>query len=332
VNHQQLRYLIAVAREHHFGRAAASCFVSQPTLSLGIKKLEDELGVELFVRNPGDALPTPIGAQVVKQAERILREVDVLKTLAREPAHPLAGALRVGVVDTVAPYVMPYALAHISHFASHLELHVETGLPAALSKKLAGGALDGVIDSGALVLPGSNVRMLYKEPFKVVVPAGHPLSEGRVKREALRQERVLLLEKGHGVTEQVLAFLPELAEVGNGGWCCNQSFEGILQMVIAGLGVTVLPCTVACSPLFSKSRLSSVCFEDTQPFRPINLVCRSDCESGELLEVLGQSILATFDSPPVCSHVVRAEEPGLPFELRQLMGSLPGAKNSALTT
>ncbi len=323
MNHQQFRYLIAVAREKHFGRAAESCFVSQPTLSLGIKKLEEELGVELFIRHPGDAIPTPVGYKVLRQAERILREVETLKSVVRDPVHPLVGALRVGVMDTVAPYVMPHALAYITRFAPNVDLHIETGPPAVLAKKLTSGAVDGIIVSTRAALPGTESRLLYQEPFKVVVPTGHPLSCGGVNRESLRRERVLLLDHGRGFTEQLLAFLPELSEAPNGGYRCNQSFEAILHMVVAGIGITVVPCTVACSPLFSRSHLSALCFEDVVPFRPVSLACRPDCEARELLEVLCQSILAALSLPSGCSHVVLAEEPALPIEFRQLP-AVPG--------
>jgi len=309
MNHQQLRYVVAVAREKHFGRAAESCFVSQPTLSLGLKKLEQELGAELFNRGPGGVAPTPLGYRVVQKAMRILQELEALKALVHEPVHPLMGALRVGVVDTIAPYVMPLALSYIEDLAPNVDLGVETGVVDHLSKKLLRGLLDCIVVSAPGSLPDTESRHLYDEPLKVVVPAGHPFGETGVTAESLCRERVLLLERGRGFTEQVLAFLPDLADVADTAYRCRQTFEGILHMVVAGMGITVLPCTAACSELFSRSRLTTLAFSDIQPFRRVVLTCRRGSSAPELMEVVAQAILSAVTSPSGCVHVVPARVP-----------------------
>jgi LysR family hydrogen peroxide-inducible transcriptional activator len=314
MNHQQLRYVVAVAREKHFGRAAESCYVSQPTLSLGLKKLEEELGVELFIRGPGGVTPTPLGYKVVEKAMRIIQEVDALRALVHEPVHPLMGALRVGVVDTVAPYVMPLTLSYIDQLAPNVDLRIETGVAEDLSKKLARGMLDCVVVCAPGSLPETESRHLYDEPLKVVVPAGHAFGKTGVTVEALYRERVLLLERGRGFTEQLLAFLPGLADAADSVYRCRQTFEGILHMVLAGMGVTVLPCTVACSELFSRSRLTTVAFSDIEPYRRVVLTCRSDSLAPELLEVMAQAILTAVTSSSGCAHVVPAGRPELSGE------------------
>ena len=161
----ELRYIVAVAREGHFGRAADSCCVSQPTLSLGVKKLEDELGVLLFERGHHEVLVTPAGRRIVEQAGRILEESNVLKRMARESMDPLAAPLRLGAIYTVGPYLLPALLPAVKERAPHMALIVEESYTAILSKRLHSGALDAAILSLPFEEPGLRAEPLYEEPF-----------------------------------------------------------------------------------------------------------------------------------------------------------------------
>jgi LysR family hydrogen peroxide-inducible transcriptional activator len=239
----ELKYVVAVARERHFGRAARACFVSQPTLSAGVKKLEDELGVRLFERDTGEVLVTPAGARIVAQAQRVLEEAARIPTLASAGRDDLDGPLRLGAIYTVGPYLLPAVLPKLRRAAPRMPLVIEENYTARLRERLKAGELDIIVVSLPFTEPGVISWPVYEEPFMVVMPAGHRWrSRASLKPAELADEPVLMLGPGHCFREQVIEACPACG----GGDAPNVeggSLETIRQMVASGLGISVLPVT-----------------------------------------------------------------------------------------
>jgi LysR family hydrogen peroxide-inducible transcriptional activator len=243
----ELRYIVAVARERHFGRAAAACFISQPTLSVAVRKLEEKLGVVLFERGTGDVLVTPVGERVVEQARRVLDEAAAIPYLASQSQDELSGVLRLGAIYTIGPYLLPHLIPRLRSDAPRMPVQIEENFTAVLSRQLAQGDLDVVILSLPFAEPGIETESLYEEPFVVVMPRGHPLEqETAVSTARLAQEELLLLGPGHCFREQVLLVCPECRRGGLAADSLQRTLEGgsletIRLMVASGMGVTVLP-------------------------------------------------------------------------------------------
>ena len=243
----ELRYVVAVAREKHFGRAAETCFVSQPTLSVAVKKLEEELGVTLFERGPGEVSVTPAGAKIVEQAQRVLEEALRIREIAAAGKDPLAGPLRLGAIYTIGPYLLPKLIPILRRSAPAMQLLIQENFTHRLAEELKSGEVDVILVALPFEQPGVATRAVYDEPFLIAVPKGHPW-EGRkrVTSEELARESLLLLGKGHCFRDQVLEIChtvrgrerSALAKTLEGG-----SLETIRQMVAGGVGVTVLPAT-----------------------------------------------------------------------------------------
>ena len=170
----ELKYVVALAQERHFGRAAQKCFVTQPTLSLALAKLEDELGMKLFERNKNEVLLTARGQAVVEQARKVLDEVGKIQSIARGAQDQLAGALRLGVIPTIGPYILPELVPALKKRAPHMPLNIEENLTGNLAPMLREGELDVVVIALPFAVPGVKTRVVYEEPFSVVVPEGHP--------------------------------------------------------------------------------------------------------------------------------------------------------------
>ena len=245
----ELRYVVAVARERHFGRAASACFVSQPTLSVGVKRLEDALGIQVFERaNRSELRITAMGEAVIEQAQRVLEEVDRLKGIADATRDPLVGALRVGVIYTIGPYLLPALIAELHERAPAMPIEIVEGYTEDLAEQLARGDLDAVVLSLPFAGPGLNVTPVYREPFTVAVPARHPLARReRVPADLLAGNDLLLLGPGHCFRDQVLALCPTCAQ-GPGAGRLQKTLEGgsletMRMMVASGAGVSVLPCS-----------------------------------------------------------------------------------------
>ena len=240
--------VVAVARERHFGRAAESCFVSQPTLSVAIKKLEEELGVVLFERGPGEVMVTPNGERIVEQAQRVLEEAARVKELAASGSDPLAGTLRLGAIYTIGPYLLPKLIPVLRKSAPSMQLLIQENFTHKLAEMLKQGEVDVIVIALPFAEPGVATRALYDEPFLVAVPRGHAWEKKKsVSADELTKESLLLLGEGHCFRDQVLEFChaaahaPQrsgLARALEGG-----SLETIRQMVASGVGVTVLPST-----------------------------------------------------------------------------------------
>ncbi|GAB3455471.1 LysR substrate-binding domain-containing protein [Massilia terrae] len=243
----ELKYIVAVARARHFGHAAEACFVAQPTLSVAIKKLEDELGVTLFERGGSEVSVTPIGAQIVAQAERVLEQTAAIKELAKQNKDPLAGPLRLGVIYTIAPYLLPPLVKTMIDHVPQMPLVLQENFTTKLIEQLRQGELDAAIMALPLPDHGLMVQTLYDEPFVIAVPQHHPwASRKEIPAEDLKKETMLLLGNGHCFRDQVLEVCPEMARFSSGGNGMQRTFEGssletIRHMVASGIGLTVLP-------------------------------------------------------------------------------------------
>ena len=244
----ELRYIVAVAQEKHFGRAAQRCHVSQPTLSIAIKKLEEELGVSLFDRSSSEILMTESGAAIVSQAQRVLEEAEVIRHLANAEQNQLEGSFRLGLIFTVAPYLLPRLIVSMRHVAPKMPLFLEENYTAVLTDLLKRGELDAVVVAEPYAEAGIETIALYDEPFFVIVPKGHPFEElDSVSTADLAEENVLLLSEGNCMRDQVLESCSKLASrqriLGLANTLQGSSINTIRHMVASGLGISVLPST-----------------------------------------------------------------------------------------
>lgn len=289
MNLNELRYLVAVAQERSFRRAAERCFISQPALSLAIQKLEDELGVPLLERSKTEVTVTPIGERVIEQAQRALEEIGRIKDIARQGNDQLVGPLSLGVIYTVGPYLLPALIPVLRRRAPAMPLAVEENLTENLDARLRNGKLDVVLIALPFDVPGIITRPLYDEAFEVVLPAEHPwASRSSIKPKELSKERVLLLNAGHCFSNQVAEACPELAARG-GQIQQGNSLETIRNMVASGLGITVLPCS-ANMVKFRSPLLKAIPFATPLPSRRIALAWRRSFFRGEAVEALAQAI------------------------------------------
>jgi len=285
----ELRYVVAVAAERHFGRAAARCFVSQPTLSAAVKNLEDELGVLIFERGKGEVLVTAIGEEVVAQARRALDEAARVKTVAAQRRHPLEGPLRLGVIHTVAPYLLPELGTALRRSAPSMPLDIEENLTANLDGMLRAGAIDAAIVALPYAAPGIAVTPLYGEDFRVIVPVKHPWARRRtVDPDELAAENLLLLNVGHCFRDQVLDACPEFTRPAAPGKQGN-SLETIRNMVSSGMGISVLPAT-ALTPKYATPLTKAIDFAPPSPSRRIVLAARDGFPRRAALAVIAAAI------------------------------------------
>ncbi|AOU98435.1 LysR family transcriptional regulator [Acidihalobacter yilgarnensis] len=298
----ELRYVVALARERHFGRAAASSFVSQPTLSVAVKKLEDELGTPLFERGGAEVTPTPLGEQVVEYAQAILEQVEGIRNLARGHADPLQGVLRLGAIYTVGPYLLPQLIPNLHDTAPLMPLLIEEGFTADLRRRLKQGELDAIIVALPFDEPGVTVRPLYEEPFVALLPSAHPLSaQSQLPLEALAGEDLLLLGPGHCLRDQILTACPACARPSGSAQgeshLAGSSLETLRHMVASGLGVTILPCTAAGAERYADRLIAVRRLSDPVPHRRVALAWRSSFPRPGAIEVLTRAIL---DTPMSC--------------------------------
>ena len=243
----ELKYIVAVAREKHFGKAAEACFVAQPTLSVAIKKLEDELEVKLFERSANEVTVTPLGEEIVRQAQSVLEQAANIKEIARRGKDPLAGPLKLGIIYTIGPYLLPDLVRHVIDRTPQMPLMLQENFTVRLLEQLRLGEIDCAIL--AEPFPDTNLAIapLYDEPFLAAVPHTHPLAKNAyITNEELKRETMLLLGTGHCFRDHVLEVCPEFARFSNDAEGIRKSFEGssletIKHMVAAGMGVTLVP-------------------------------------------------------------------------------------------
>ena len=288
----ELRYIIAVAQERNFRRAAERTFVSQPALSLAIRKLEEELRVQIFERNKVEVSITPVGERIVAQAQRVLEETARIEEIAGYGKNQLAGPLRLGTIYTVGPYLLPDLIPVLKKKAPDMPLEVEENLTANLEVMLGNGRLDVIIIALPFGGPGIVTRPLYDEDFGVLVPNDHSWASRRSIRPAeLSAEKVLLLNSGHCFSNQVVEACPELNQKG-GETQQGNSLETIRNMVASGLGITVLP-ESANNSKYQSSLTRAIPFTRPAPARRIALAWRKSFAREKAIEVLAESIAQT---------------------------------------
>ena len=291
----ELKYIVAVARERHFGRAAEACFISQPTLSVAVKKLEDELGVSLFERRKGEVSVTPVGEQIISQAQRVLEEASGIRQLAAQGQDQLASPLRIGAIYTIGPYLLPNLIPTLTEMAPQMPLVVEENYTAVLAERLKQGELDVVIISLPFDEPGILTQPLYEEPFVLLLPSSHPFNQKtEVAISDLKKEDVLLLGAGHCFREQVLEACPDcLRKAGDArhSQLEGSSLETIRYMVAGGLGVTVLPCSAAGAERFSERLLDIRRFAGKAPSRVVALAWRKSFPRPQAIDALRKAVL-----------------------------------------
>lgn len=287
---RDLRYLVAVADHGNFGRAAEACHVSQPTLSAQLKKLEESLGVDLFERTPRAVRPTAAGVRIVARARRVLEEADLLLAEARGLGAPLTGPLALGLIPTLAPYVLPWFVPAVAAAHPELRLVVHEDLTAALLADLR----DGRIDAALVALPAGDPdlaeRPVFAEPFLLACPAADPLaSAAAVPVDALAHERLLLLTEGHCLRDQALEVC-RLERTGVSADFRAASLETLRQLVAAGHGCTLLP-ALAAEPADPRLALRPL---DPPASRRVGLVWRRSYPRGDDLEILAQTLQASL--------------------------------------
>lgn len=294
----ELKYIVAVARERHFGRAAEACYVSQPTLSVAIRKLEEELDVTIFERGGAEVGITPIGLRIIEQAQKVLEEGANLKEIAKEGQNPLSEPLRVGIIYTVAPYLLPLLVPQQIKLTPKMPLVLQENYTVRLLELLRQGELDAAIVALPLNESGFMVRELYDEPFVVAVPHGHAWSgRSHVDASELKDETMLLLGTGHCFRDQVLDVCPELSRFSASSEGIQRTFEGssletIRHMVATGIGVTILPATALNSTVQDNALLDYIPFKEPIPDRRIVLVWRKSFPRAAAIDALAEAILS----------------------------------------
>ncbi|QAZ39482.1 LysR family transcriptional regulator [Methylibium sp. Pch-M] len=292
----ELRYIVAVARERHFGRAAEACFVSQPTLSVAIKKLEDELDVKIFERGSNEISTTPLGEEIVRQAQAVIEQAAAIKEIAKRGQDPLAGALRLGIIYTIGPYLLPDLVKHAIDMFPQMPLMLQENFTVKLLDMLRTGELDAAIMAEPFPDTGLAIAPLYDEPFVVACPATHPLAKREsVSSEELKKETMLLLGTGHCFRDHVLEVCPEFARFSSDAEGIRKSFEGssletIKHMVASGMGVTVVPQLSV--PKEPQPHLRYVPFSAPLPTRRVVLAWRRTFTRYEAIAALRNAIYA----------------------------------------
>ena len=293
----ELRYIVMLARGRHFGRAAEKCHASQPTLSVALKKVEPRHGVILFERSSADVRLTPIGEQIAHQAERVLEEAGRLKEIAAQGKDPLIGSLRLGVIYTIAPYLLPRLIPALHVRAPRMPMYLQENFTVRLAEQLRRGDLDVIVVAQPFSEPGVVSLPVYDEPFCVALPASHPLAGlASIPPEEIASENLLLLGNGNCFRDQVVQACPQLSEPGGiDGSLEGSSLETVRYMVASGAGISIVPVSAAKSWPQNDPLLSFRSFTEPSPFRRVVIAWRASFPRPQAIDVLRASIL---DAPP----------------------------------
>ena len=290
----EMRYIVALARERHFGKAADACHVSQPTLSVALKKVEGQIGAPLFERGTNEIRITPLGERIVEQARRVLAEAVKLEEIAEATGDPMSGQLRVGIIYTIAPYLLPQFIPAVNRQAPKMPLFLKEDFTGNLIPALKSGELDVIVIALPFAEPGLVAQPVYEEPFRVVVPATHPwAARTEVNGDELDGQNLLLLGQGNCFRDQVLKSCPRLTAPD----ALEHSLEGssletIRYMVASGAGVAVMPSTAA-DPLVGKEPMVRVLpFAGAQPKRTVGLVWRVTFPRPQAIDAVRAALLA----------------------------------------
>ncbi len=289
----ELRYIVALAQTRHFGKAAEQCFISQPTLSVAIKKLEGELGVPLFERSKNAVTVTPLGERIVRQAQVVLENVRTLEELATSGKDQLKGPLRIGAIFTIGPYLFPHLIPQVQKFAPEMPLFIEENYTANLRKKLRDGELDVIIIALPFTEPDVLTKAIYDEPFEVLLPKNHSWTEHkRIDPNLLPDSDLLLLGEGHCFRDQVLDMCPALSRKQNSkleAIAEGSSLETLRLMVASGLGITVLPQSAATPKHYATDMLETRPFESPVPSRTVAIAWRASFPRPKAVDVITQA-------------------------------------------
>lgn len=286
MNLRDLHYLVALAEHRHFGRAADACFVSQPTLSTQIKKLEDELGVALVERTPRKVLLTDVGRDIANRARDVLNEIEQIKGIARRTLDPESGTVRLGIFPTLGPYLLPHVVPMVRERFPRLELLLVEEKTETVLHRLR----EGKLDAGILALPihddSLHSEFLFEEPFLLAVPQSHPLAKRpSLKLSDLSDQSLLLLEDGHCLRDQALEVC-HMAGAGEKSGFRATSLETLRQMVAANVGITLLPTLAVKPPVAQAPNLQLVEFSGQAPSRRIAMVWRKSTAMSAFLKQL----------------------------------------------
>lgn len=284
----ELRFVVAVAKERNFRRASEKCFVSQPALSLAIKKLEDDLGVTIFERSRTDISPTPIGEKIIEQAIKALEEVNHIREIAKQGNNQLSGVFRLGLIYSVGPYLLPELIPVLRGTAPEMPLEIEENLTAQLEMQLKNGLIDAAVIALPFDVPGINTMPLYDEKYVVMVPNSHAWADRKsISADELADENVLLLNTGHCYSHQVLQACPDLSRKGQ--VLQGNSLETIRNMVASNLGVTVLPCSAA-TERYLNPLVKVIPFSEPVPIRRVALAWRKSYARELAISCVAESI------------------------------------------
>ncbi len=293
----ELRYVVAVAREKHFGRAAEACLVSQPTLSVSIKKLEEELDVRIFERGASEITVTPIGEEIVRQAQAVIEGAAEIRETAKRRKDPLSGPLSLGVIYTIGPYLLPELVRQAIERVPQMPLMLQENFTAKLLELLRAGELDCAIMAEPFPDTGLAIAPLYDEPFMVAVPKQHALARRKsISADELKQEKLLLLGTGHCFRDHVLEVCPEYAAFSSSdAEGIRKTFEGssletIKYMVASGMGITVVPRLSV--PAEDQPHIAYVPFTKPVPTRRVVLAWRRSFTRYEAIAALRNAIYA----------------------------------------
>jgi len=289
----ELRYIVTLAREQHFGRAAERCFVSQPTLSIAVKKLEEELGIPLFERSKNSVKVTPVGDKIVQQAQRVLEQAEAIKDLAHEGKDQLKSPLRVGAIYTIGPYLFPHLVPEVQSLAPQMPLYIEENFTENLRLKIRNGELDAIIIAMPFQEPDVLTRELYDESFEMLLPAEHPwASTKEIDSQSLSETQLLLLGEGHCFRDQVLEACPTLNQSMHEQHTVMEgsSLETIRMMVASGLGASVLPSSAVKNTHYKSEMVVTRPFKAPGPRRTVAVAWRASFPRPQAIDVLVQAI------------------------------------------
>lgn len=292
----ELRYIVTLAQEQHFGHAAERCFVSQPTLSIAVKKLEEELGVVLFERSKNLVQATPLGQKIIAQAQLVLEQTGKIKEIVSLGKDQLSSPLNVGAIYTIGPYLFPHFIPQLQRLAPQMPLYVEEGYTSTLRQRLRNGELDVIIVALPFSEPDVITQVLYDENFVVLMNCDHPLAQKeKICAEDFNGHNVLLLGEGHCFRDQVLAACPNLLR--NTGHHSavrtaaeGSSLETLRHMVASGLGLTILPQSAATTLHYEQGVLVTRPFEEPVPVRSVALAWRASFPRPKAVDILYQAV------------------------------------------
>lgn len=292
----ELKYIVTLAQEQHFGQAAERCNVSQPTLSVAVKKLEDELGIALFERSKTRVQPTPMGEQIVAQAQNVLEQASIIKDIATSGKDQLGSPLKVGAIFTIGPYLFPKFIPQLQQIAPKMPLFVEEGFTATLRQQLRKGDLDVIVVALPFTEADVVTQALYDESFVVLLPANHPLAkQEHISPDDLAEENVLLLGEGHCFRDQILQAVPNIKtsaadDSGNIRTAtAGSSLETMRHMVASGIGITILPESAAASN-YAPDTLVTRPLSGVNAQRTVGLAWRASFPRHKAVDVLKTAI------------------------------------------